>query len=301
VSETVTIGIPTYNRSEQLQTLLESLLKQTYKGIEIIISDNNSSDNTEEVCAQYLDKFNQYTYIKQETNIGSKENFIHLFEICETKYFMWIADDDFIDHNYIKECMNYHQNGNYALVSGVSIYYNNNGKKQFQGKTITLEDTNDSIRAYNFFRETRDNGIFYGIYNKKIVTSLTSFRRPISWGEDIIFLGHVAYQGKILTSDKTSVHRSLDGVSATLEKVVEAKGLHKINVFFPQFTMCLDIYNNFVNIKGITKYQSFMMAYSYLKGSEKNWLLWMIYHASKMILKSSSPRTFNFIRNSVKK
>ena len=65
MSETVTIGIPTYNRSEQLQVLLESLLNQTYMDIEIIVSDNNSSDNTEEICAQYLESitiFNIYIY-----------------------------------------------------------------------------------------------------------------------------------------------------------------------------------------------------------------------------------------------
>jgi glycosyltransferase involved in cell wall biosynthesis len=46
----VSIGIPTWNRSDRLIKSIESVLSQSYENIEVLVSDNASSDNTEEIC-----------------------------------------------------------------------------------------------------------------------------------------------------------------------------------------------------------------------------------------------------------
>jgi len=51
----VSIIIPTYNRANYLEKAIESVLKQTYENIEIIVSDNASTDNTMEVMQKYKD------------------------------------------------------------------------------------------------------------------------------------------------------------------------------------------------------------------------------------------------------
>ena len=49
----ITIGIPTYNRSEKLFRCLESTINQDYENIEIIVCDNNSNDNTSQVVLRF--------------------------------------------------------------------------------------------------------------------------------------------------------------------------------------------------------------------------------------------------------
>ena len=52
----VTIAIPTFNRKEYLKQAIESVLEQSYKNIELVVSDNHSDDGTEELVSGYLKK-----------------------------------------------------------------------------------------------------------------------------------------------------------------------------------------------------------------------------------------------------
>ena len=70
----VTIAIPTYNRADNyLKQALSSALVQTYRNIEIIVSDNCSTDNTESVVKNFKDS--RIRYFKQKKNIGPYKNF----------------------------------------------------------------------------------------------------------------------------------------------------------------------------------------------------------------------------------
>jgi len=100
----VTIGIPTYNRADVfLKESLESVLNQTYQNIEIIVSDNNSSDNTEEVVNSYGDK--RIKYFKQKENLGPFKNMNYCLDKANGVYFQMLHDDDKIDPEFIEKCM----------------------------------------------------------------------------------------------------------------------------------------------------------------------------------------------------
>ena len=69
----VTIAIPTYNRANAyLKTAISCALKQSYQNLEILISDNNSEDNTEELVNQFSDR--RIRYVKHPENIGFVKN-----------------------------------------------------------------------------------------------------------------------------------------------------------------------------------------------------------------------------------
>lgn len=100
----VTIGIPTYNRAGALlRGTIECALAQTYDNIEIIVSDNCSSDNTGEVVTSY--KSEKIQYIRQSVNLGSNGNFNALIDAANGDYFLLLHDDDLIDPDLIETCM----------------------------------------------------------------------------------------------------------------------------------------------------------------------------------------------------
>lgn len=101
----VSISIPTYNRANQfLRGALECALKQTYKEIEIIVSNNCSTDDTEEVVKSYDDQ--RIRYYKQEKNIGPNNNFNFCLSKAEGKYYVMLLDDDRIDLDFVETCVN---------------------------------------------------------------------------------------------------------------------------------------------------------------------------------------------------
>ena len=71
----VTIGIPTFNRGSLLADTLQSAIEQDYPNIEIIISDNASSDQTENICTRLQQKHSNINYIRHDFNMGATNNF----------------------------------------------------------------------------------------------------------------------------------------------------------------------------------------------------------------------------------
>ncbi|MGX5719818.1 glycosyltransferase family 2 protein [Shinella zoogloeoides] len=99
----VTVGIPVYNGAPMLRECLDSLLAQTYQDFIIVIADNASTDETPDICAEYAAKDSRIEVIRQEENIGSLPNFEFLVRRANTEMFMWRADDDYSDENFIEE------------------------------------------------------------------------------------------------------------------------------------------------------------------------------------------------------
>src|SRR3990172_1032368 len=98
----VSIGIPIYNEEKWAARALDSLLAQSYPNIEIIISDNASTDRTEEICREYFRKDNRIRYYRNDTNMGMGYNFEKVVQLSQGKYFMWAAADDWWAPDFVK-------------------------------------------------------------------------------------------------------------------------------------------------------------------------------------------------------
>lgn len=100
----VTIGIPTYNRAGgYLRQALESALAQKYPSLEIVVSDNCSTDDTEAVVRGYRDP--RIRYIRQRTPLIPNENFNFCLAQAKGDYFLLLHDDDVIDHDFVELCL----------------------------------------------------------------------------------------------------------------------------------------------------------------------------------------------------
>jgi len=110
----VTIAIPTYNRAEYLAQALESAIKQTYQNIEIIVSDNCSTDNTEIVVKKFNDP--RVRYFKQKENMGPDPNWNFCLQQAKGIFFVLLQDDDAIDNQFVDVCM---KAANYSTDIGI--------------------------------------------------------------------------------------------------------------------------------------------------------------------------------------
>lgn len=100
----VTIAIPTHNRADlYLRDAITCATRQSYPHIEIIISDNCSTDNTEQVAKEFHDP--RIRYLRQSVNIGANNNFNFCLEQARGEYFHLLLDDDQIDPDFIEACV----------------------------------------------------------------------------------------------------------------------------------------------------------------------------------------------------
>jgi glycosyltransferase involved in cell wall biosynthesis len=125
----LSICIPTYNRSKFLQSCLNSIFSQLTDDldVEILISDNKSTDNTKTVVTPYLQD-ERFRYFEQNENIGATKNFLKLVESYATGEFCWIVgDDDFLIQGALGAVFSIIKENKlsvdyfYASVSGLSV------------------------------------------------------------------------------------------------------------------------------------------------------------------------------------
>ena len=99
----VTIAIPTFERAELLRDCVQSALAQTYKNIEVIVSDNASPDHTQDILREFDDT--RLRVVRQEKNIGLLPNWNFCLAAAKGKYVFVVSDDDRVAPWLVERCV----------------------------------------------------------------------------------------------------------------------------------------------------------------------------------------------------
>ena len=99
----ITIAIPTFNRAALLRGCVQSALSQTYDNIEVLVSDNASTDDTGKVLREFNDK--RLRVLRQETNIGLLPNWNACLAAARGEYVVFVSDDDRISPWLLERCV----------------------------------------------------------------------------------------------------------------------------------------------------------------------------------------------------
>ena len=142
----LTIAIPTYNRASFLEQSLERITSQI-KGyeneIELLVSDNCSSDNTKDIVHKFIDQGISLSYNRNNNNIGMDGNFVYCFQNATSKYVWILGDDDYLVDGTISRLLSIMKSGEYGL-----IHLDNNDKYETNTKIYT--DKTDFVGDISF-------------------------------------------------------------------------------------------------------------------------------------------------------
>jgi glycosyltransferase involved in cell wall biosynthesis len=98
----LTIAIPTYNRSKTLEKIIRQLKTQSNQEFILLISDDLSPDNTEEMVRKYQRQTPNLVYNRNDVNLGYSGNVCKLYEMATTRYIWFVCDDDTILTNAVE-------------------------------------------------------------------------------------------------------------------------------------------------------------------------------------------------------
>ncbi|WP_167494713.1 MULTISPECIES: glycosyltransferase family 2 protein [Vibrio] len=170
MSELVSILIPVYNRENLIRETLESAMNQDYENIEIIVVDNNSSDNTWSIVSSLALEDSRVKIFRNSTNIGPVKNWIKCIELANGKYGKILFSDDVICKDFV--------------TSSVELM---DDKTAFVYSSVNVGPSLDSVRlSYRFSNKS-------GLYplNIFINNSILSNNTPLSPGCAIFHLEHL--------------------------------------------------------------------------------------------------------------
>lgn len=235
----VTIGLPTYNGGRKILKAVTSIFNQDYDNLEIIISDNASTDSeTEEICKSLTHKHpDVIKYFRQPVNRGVSPNYQFVLDQATGDYFMWIADDDTLTHGILKKYVDFlSNNAEYALVSG-QIKYWQGSKLVLTEKDFTMEHPSPQLRVINYYFKVLHGAMFYGLMNRQLAQSIPLRNRI---GDDWHFVASMAFAGKIKNLDIPGYNKAFGGVSSTMRNYARVIGAGWFSAVFPHATIAID-------------------------------------------------------------
>lgn len=243
----VTVGVPIFNGEKVIKRRLESIINQTYKNIEVVISDNASTDNTEKLCQEFLTEVRKKEYFKQKKNLGYIANFNYLIKKARGKYFVIAAVDDVWEEDFLEKNVNMLESNEKIIGSiGKIEYFKDEGKVEYKSSKVIQKlkkiirkqnvnvsekhvmsvsgDTNQKIDKYLRFNQ---GSFVYGLFRTHVIQKNIILGPLAVW--DLAFILNILKYGDLQVIDKVLLHKYVGGLSS--KGIIHAYRRHEIPFF----------------------------------------------------------------------
>lgn len=222
----ITIGIPTRNRAKSLDRAIRCVCEQTFGDLELRISDNASTDDTGEIIRRWERDDTRISAQRQEVDIGPVGNFDRLRRGVESDYFLWLADDDEIDADYVASCIAFLDgHPNYVLAAGRPVLDNVEGNRKgtvVAGVHMDLSDEDPAARVLQYFEQVGDNSTFYGVSRIRALDRVP-FHNTLA--ADWLVVAGLAAQGCVKTLEETTLRRPHRWGPDSIRHILSSHGL----------------------------------------------------------------------------
>lgn len=184
----ISIVVPVFNTMDKLPKCIESILKQTYDDIELILVDDGSTDDSYSVCMQYAEKDRRVKVFRQD-NQGVSVARNKGIELASGKYIGFIDSDDYIDPDMFEELVKFIEEG-YDLAACGYVAETVSGVIQYEtkGDILALNSREDIFR-----RMFQGDGFGPNVCNKLLKRDIIEkqnirFPEGLKIGEDMVML-----------------------------------------------------------------------------------------------------------------
>ena len=204
----VTIGLPVRNGGKLLAVAIDSLLAQTYRDFVLVISDNESDDETPQTVQRYVAADSRVRYIRQAKNLGNPGNFRFTLDQARTPFFMWAAHDDIWSPTFVERnlaMLKSHPEAA-ASVSQVELVMPD-GTTKISGGTYPIRGT-PAARVKQYLRGINDSSRYYALFRTEILQRHFPAELEI-FGFDWIVMALTLLDGDHMEVDEVLLRREM--------------------------------------------------------------------------------------------
>lgn len=209
------IGLPVRNGEKTIEDVARSVLRQDYENLELIISDNASTDGTEAVCRELAATDDRVRYHRQPQNIGLVANFRWVKHHARGEFFRWIGDDDAMARNYVSRCVEvFADDPRLILVTTQLQYTEGDGPARslpYDGTGLRSDDP--AVRFSEMLRLLTETYLLldpvYGMFRREAVAGIP-YKNMLRGDE--VFAAKVALAGPWTHIPEVLAHRHWDRI-----------------------------------------------------------------------------------------
>jgi glycosyltransferase involved in cell wall biosynthesis len=204
----VSVGLPVFNGAPYLESCLESLLAQTYRHFELIISDNASTDETVRICERYATRDSRIRFHRAERNRGAAWNHNHVRELARGTFFKWCGVDDLIAPRFLETCVDVlRRSPDAVLAYPMSVVIDETGETVARtADRLDLDALDPVIRFRSLLKPwSVTHNPFYGVMRTASLAAV----RPIGtfFANDRSLLAELALRGPFVRVEEYLMYR----------------------------------------------------------------------------------------------
>ena len=190
----VSVGLPVRNGAEGLRRVLDGLIAQSYANLEIIISDNASTDGTERICREFAARDARVSYNRQPRLLPVLDNWRSTFDHARGEFFMFAAHDDFRSLNYVETLVRALREHPDASLAASDVVEFVDYDEALQLPHLPHDFETGGLDLIGRLRKHTKIGCdhVYGLLNAKFVRGYQWYE-DVSW--DVAFLAYLAVRG----------------------------------------------------------------------------------------------------------
>jgi glycosyltransferase involved in cell wall biosynthesis len=212
----VSVGMPVYNGERFLRQAVDSLLNQTYGDFELIISDNGSTDATQELCETYAAADSRVRYVRHEKNRGAIFNWAFVVQAARGEYFKWASANDVSAPKLLEQCVQcLDTQPDVVIAYGRTEYIDDDGTSLGEyPHDVQVLDARPSVRFERLCRELRANNAQSSALIRLDVLRKTAPNRTFP-GADMGLMAEIALYGGYQRLPDVLFYRRQGKASAT--------------------------------------------------------------------------------------
>jgi len=220
----VSVVIPAYNAEGTLQRMLDSVLGQTWKQIQVILVDDGSTDGTLEAARRAAKKDPRLTVVPQG-NLGVSTTRNAALALCRGKYIRFVDADDTLPSDSVERMVRRAEaDGSDLVIGGYDQYF---GEKHSYHNLAGREDTVECDEILDHLC-AHANSYFYGVLWNKLFLRETAekekywFQEDLTWGEDFAFvMDYLAGAGRVSFMNESLYHYRRTPGSTSVQQVID--------------------------------------------------------------------------------
>ena len=242
----ICLGLPVYNGERFMRAAIDSVLAQTYSNFTLVISDNCSSDKTEEIGREYARKDPRVTYHRNEHNLGAIPNFDQVLRWANSDYFAWIAHDDVWDPRFLEVCADGLDRNPDAPVVFTSVKVIDHHGELIEDFCVPHDfaSSNTSTRVRDIVSLRHRAYAAYGLFRTAVLRQIPILQPYVD--SDRVFLLRLALRGRIvevperLFYSRTHDQRYSSLASTPRLQVQWFDASKRVGFFFPYWRLWLE-------------------------------------------------------------